>query len=89
MQSLFEFLRRYRKEDGSELCEPFIRAPKRRSDPGYYEVVSDPLDLLRIQQKMRMDEYSDAEEMRGDFQKVVDNALKYYKEGADERAAAK
>lgn len=38
MQSLFDFMRRFKREDGSELCEPFIRAPKRRTDPEYYEV---------------------------------------------------
>ena len=71
MQSLYDFLRRYKREDGSELCEPFIRAPKRRTDPEYYEVVSDPLDLLRIQQKLKTEEYADTDELRADFQKVI------------------
>ncbi len=88
MQTLYDFLRRYKTEDGSELCEPFIRAPKRRTDPAYFEVVSDPIDMLRIQQKLKTDEYADLPELRDDFQKLVNNALKYYKEDQEERQAA-
>merc|ERR1711963_676889 len=58
MQTLFDFMRRYRREDGSDLCETFVRAPKRRTEPSYYEIVSDPIDMLRIQQKLKMDEYT-------------------------------
>jgi len=88
MQSLYEFLRRYKREDGSELCEPFVRAPKRRSDPDYYEVVKDPIDFVRIQQKLRTEEYADVNELKADFVKIIDNALKYYKEDTEEREAA-
>ncbi len=84
MQTLFDFVRRYRKEDGSELCETFIRAPKRRTDPGYYEVVTDPIDMLRIQQKLKMDEYSAMEELKEDFERLLKNALAYYKKGSQE-----
>ena len=88
MQSLYDFLRKFRLGDGSELCEPFIRAPKRRTDPEYYEVVSDPIDMLRIQQKLKMEEYSDVQEIKADLEKLINNALKFYKEGQDEYEAA-
>jgi hypothetical protein len=42
MQILFDFMRKYRREDGGEICEAFIRAPKRRTDPGIAET-----DLLK------------------------------------------
>ena len=84
MQTLFDFMRRYRREDGSELCETFIRAPKRRTEPGYYEVVTDPIDMLRIQQKLKMDEYTNMEELKEDFGKLLKNATSYYKKGSQE-----
>ena len=88
MQSLYDFLRRYKREDGSELCEPFIRAPKRRSDPSYYEVVSDPIDLLRIQQKLKTEEYSNMPELKADFKKLFANAYAFYKKDSPEYTAA-
>ena len=88
MQSLYDFMRKYKKEDGSELCEPFIRAPSRRTDPDYYQVVTDPIDMLRIQQKLKMDEYANVEELRDDLKKLIANALAYYKKDSDEREAA-
>lgn len=88
MQNLFDFMRRYRREDGSELCEPFIRAPKRRTDPGYYEVVSDPIDMLRIQQKLKTEEYADLDELKADFKRLFDNAFAYYKSDTEECEAA-
>ena len=88
MQNLFDFMRRYRREDGSELCEPFIRAPKRRTDPGYYEVVSDPIDMLRIQQKLKTEEYADLDELKADFKRLFDNAFAYYKSDTEEYEAA-
>ena len=84
MQTLFEFIRRYRREEGSELCETFIRAPKRRTEPGYYEVVTDPIDMLRIQQKLKMDEYGNLEELKEDFERLFKNAFSYYKKGSQE-----
>jgi len=51
-------------------------------DLAYYEVVSDPIDMLRIQQKLKMDEYADMDELQDDFQKLFANALAYYKKGS-------
>lgn len=38
VQQLYETIRNHKKEDGSLLCDAFIRVPKRRQEPGYYEV---------------------------------------------------
>jgi len=84
MQTLFDFMRRYRREDGSDLCETFVRAPKRRTEPSYYEIVTDPIDMLRIQQKLKMDEYTNMEELKADFELLFKNALSYYKKGTQE-----
>ena len=84
MQNLFDFMRRYRREDGSELCETFVRAPKRRTEPEFYEVVSDPIDMLRIQQKLKMDEYTELNGLKEDFELLFKNALSYYKKGSQE-----
>jgi len=84
MQTLYDFMRKYKREDGSELCEMFVRAPKRRNDPQYYEVVSDPIDMLRIQQKLKTEEYNSMHQLKEDFEKLLANALLYYKKGTAE-----
>lgn len=38
MQNLYDTIRNYKKEDGSLLCDAFIRVPKRRQEPGYHDV---------------------------------------------------
>ena len=77
-------LRNYKTSTGKIICETFIRAPKRRSLAEYYEVVSTPIDLLRIQQKIRMDEYDDLEQFTRDIELLVNNAKSYYKADSSE-----
>ncbi|XP_033210507.1 protein polybromo-1 isoform X3 [Belonocnema kinseyi] len=77
-QHLYDVLRNQRKEDGSLLCDAFIRVPKRRQEPGYYEVVTNPIDLLKVQQKLKTDEYRDMEDLASDIQLMVNNAKAFY-----------
>lgn len=66
------------------LCDIFIRAPKRRQEPSYYEIVTNPIDLLRVQQKLKTDSYEDVEELTTDIELLVNNAKAFYKPDTDE-----
>lgn len=61
------------------LCDTFIRAPKRRQEPSYYEVVANPIDLLRVQQKLKTDSYEDIDELTSDVELLIKNAKAFYK----------
>ncbi|OAD52774.1 Protein polybromo-1 [Eufriesea mexicana] len=68
---LYDVLRNQKKEDGTLLCDAFIRVPKRRQEPGYYEVVTNPIDLLKVQQKLKTDEYRDMDDLAADIQLML------------------
>lgn len=81
-----ESLRNYKNSDGRIICETFIRAPKRRNMAEYYEVVSAPMDLIRIQSKIKLDEYNDLDEFTRDIELIVTNTKAYYKADSTEYA---
>ncbi|XP_031335236.1 protein polybromo-1 isoform X3 [Photinus pyralis] len=83
-QHLYESIRNYKKEDGTLLCDAFIRVPKRRQEPGYYEVVNNPIDLLKVQQKLKTDEYDDIEDLQADIELIVSNTKAFYKKNSTE-----
>uniref|UniRef100_A0A182PR37 Polybromo-1 n=1 Tax=Anopheles epiroticus TaxID=199890 RepID=A0A182PR37_9DIPT len=83
-QHLYESIRTFKKEDGTTLCDTFIRAPKRRQEPSYYEVVVNPIDLLKVQQKLKTDSYEDVEDLSADIELIVNNAKAFYKSDSTE-----
>lgn len=50
-----------------------------RTDPEYFKVISRPIDLTRIQQKIKTEEYGSLDELRSDIELLIANSKKYFK----------
>lgn len=83
-QQLYDSLRALKKADGTMLCDTFVRAPKRRQEPSYYDVVDNPIDLLRVQQKLKTEAYEDVDELTIDLELLVNNSKAFYKPDTSE-----
>lgn len=78
IQYIFDALRNKKKDDDVYLCEAFLRVPRKKTEPQYYEMIKSPIDMLKIQQKIKTDVYNELEEFCKDVQLLVDNAKLYY-----------
>lgn len=43
------------------------------------QVVSNPIDLIKIQQKIKTDEYDDVDDLQADLELLTNNAKSFYK----------
>ncbi|KAK8745940.1 hypothetical protein OTU49_017190 [Cherax quadricarinatus] len=84
IQYIFDALRNKKKDDETYLCEAFLRVPRKKTEPQYYDMIKIPIDMLKIQQKIKTDVYNELEEFCKDVQLLVDNAKLYYAKSTEE-----
>jgi len=55
-----------------------MRIPTKRANLEYHEIVKQPIDLTKIQQKFKTDEYQMFQQFDSDIQLLISNAKLYY-----------
>ena len=57
--TLFKFIRYYKTNNGHALAEPFVNLPLKIDLPDYYSLISKPISLSLIRQKIKSGDYSE------------------------------
>ena len=70
-------IQKYKREDGSQLAFIFIDKPPKSIYPDYYSLITQPIALKQIQNKLRKAEYNYFEEIELDFALMCHNARVY------------
>lgn len=73
-----DLIRNYRNNNGRLLCECFIRLPTKRTNLDYYEAIKQPIDLIKIQQRLKTDEYETFQQFDDDILLLFTNAQQFY-----------
>eukprot|EP00727_Mastigamoeba_balamuthi_P008553 m51a1_g432 hypothetical protein (745) ;mRNA; f:48328-50979 len=69
--------------------QKFFSAPvDDRAAPGYYSVITAPMDFATVRERMRLSRYQTLAEFYADVRQIVANALAYYPHDSDEHVAA-
>ena len=82
MKFLVNCVLQYKDSDGRLLSEPFLQLPTRRELPDYYEIIKKPIDLKRIQQRIKDGKYSSLNDLQADMELMCGNTQEYNIEGS-------
>ena len=47
-------------------------------------MVTNPIDLLKVQQKLKTEEYEDIEDLQNDIELIINNTKAFYKKNSQE-----
>ena len=82
MKFLVNCVLQYKDSDGRLLSEPFLQLPTRRELPDYYEIIKKPIDLKRIQQRIKDGKYGSLNDLQADMELMCGNTQEYNIEGS-------
>ncbi|KAL7016182.1 hypothetical protein ACKWTF_009954 [Chironomus riparius] len=78
LKKLFETIKEYKDpKSNRQVATIFMKLPSKMEYPDYYEIISKPIDLEKIGNKLRMQQYDSVDELSADLMLMFENACKY------------
>lgn len=82
LHALAKYLLDYTCEDGRKPLLAFMEKPSKKLYPDYYEVISEPIDFLEIENKIRNEQYNSENDLVRDFKLMFANCRHYNEENS-------
>ena len=82
MKFLINCVIKYKDNDGRVLSDPFVQLPTRRELPDYYDIIKKPIDLKRIQQRIKDSKYGSLDALEAEVELMARNTQEYNVEGS-------
>ncbi len=64
------------------MSDPFIQLPTRRDLPDYYDIIKKPIDLKRVQARIKDNKYASLDMLAADMELMAKNTQEYNVEGS-------
>ena len=78
----FTSLEILRSKKGRSLCQPFQLLPSATKYPEYYRIITEPIDLKMIAQKIQAQQYKTLNDLEADLLLMVKNARTFNEPGS-------
>jgi protein polybromo-1 len=82
LHALAKYMLDYTCEDGRKPMLGFMEKPSKKLYSEYYEVISEPIDFLEIESKIRADQYSSENDLVKDFKLMFSNCRQFNEENS-------
>uniref|UniRef100_A0A182SV47 Protein polybromo-1 n=1 Tax=Anopheles maculatus TaxID=74869 RepID=A0A182SV47_9DIPT len=78
LKQMYDTIREYREpKQNRQLSYIFMKLPSKSEYPDYYDIIKDPIDIEKIEKKLRQQAYDSVDDMAADFMLMFENACKY------------
>ncbi|MDA4133434.1 MAG: hypothetical protein OK454_09980, partial [Thaumarchaeota archaeon] len=83
IHQLIKGLRKFKNEEGGLRVLAFEKTVDKASNPGYYDVIQNPIALDAIKKRAKRKKYRSVDEVLADLELMFENAKAYNEEGSD------
>lgn len=82
LRVLYNSVLHHKSKDGVEIVGLFMERPSRKEYPDYYEVISSPIDMTMINDKIKSGHYKTEDDFLDDMKLMFSNCRQYNEEGS-------